>query len=56
MNILKLSFEANAEALKPIVKFLEKDMPCTCGEYGMLSDREYLEKANELLLLFKKMS
>ena len=48
--------EANAEALKPIVKFLENDMPCTCGEHGLLSDRDYLEKANELLMLVRKMS
>lgn len=49
-----LSIEANADALKPIVKFLKHDMPCTCGEHGLLSDREYLEKAHELFLLLKK--
>lgn len=48
-----LSIEANAEALKPIVKFLEHDMPCTCGEYGLLSKRDYLEKAHELFMLLK---
>ena len=49
-----LDIDALAARLAPLVKFLEHDMPCTCGEYGMLSDREYLERAYEAFAIAKK--
>lgn len=43
----QLALDARKEALQPFVDFLKK-MPCTCGEYGSVNDREYLYYAAEL--------
>jgi hypothetical protein len=49
----ELALSKRAESLASVIDFLKR-MPCSCGEYGDVSDREYLRFAAELTDLIAK--
>jgi len=48
----ELALDAQTESLAPIIAFL-KDLPCSCGEYGSIDDREYIRYAAQLAEIVK---